>query len=129
MRSHVGLESGEAQARNLRGRPERTGTPRVCPEQIAYFEQMAPGEKVRLSGSLLGGILEGIRKEFTPFCSDPDFQHRAFERLHGGVRPDLSLLLFSLEKQLKVPQKLLAFSLSPPMLCRLNSRARSSAPQ
>ena len=71
---------------------------RLCPEQIAYFEQMAPGEKVRLSGSLLGGILEGIRKEFTPFCSDPDFQHRAFERLHGGVRPDLSLLLFSLEK-------------------------------
>ena len=27
----------------------------VCPEQIAYFEQMAPGEQVRLSGSLLGG--------------------------------------------------------------------------
>ena len=72
---------------------------------------MAPGEKVRLSGSLLGGILEGIRKEFTPFCSDPDFQHRAFERLHGGVRPDLSLLLFSLGKIIKSPPKITGFLL------------------
>ena len=84
----------------------------VCPGQIAYFEQMAPGEKVRLSGSLLGGGLLMV--------SERNVRHSVLILTFSTVLlsvctvvSDRIFLFFSsplvLGKIIKSPQKILAF--------------------